>query len=102
VGLLDQGETLEQGAVKGGGLQGPQKKLFGRAGREGNPVIRVGEDQVWTTEDEVKMLQELVYGRPSPFSPFLKNTAVSAGACSVCSHALLPYCQEVLPNNFPN
>lgn len=48
------------------------------------------------------MLQELMYGRASPISPFLKNTAVSAAACDVCSHALLLYCQEVFPNNFPN
>lgn len=57
---------------------------------------------MWATEDEETTLRELVYGIAPPISPFLENTAVSAAACGVCSHALLCYCQEVFPNNFPN
>lgn len=63
--------------------------------KRGTLEISMEEDQVWTTEDEVTTLQEEVYGRASFLRPFLKNMSISTAACSVCSHALLHYCQEV-------
>lgn len=62
-----------------------------------NPVRRVGGDQL----DKVLPL-EMAHGEHSHTSIFLKIWLFPQLACIACSRALLLYCQEIFPDNFPN
>lgn len=61
-------------------------KPVGRVGSVGQSA-KIGRGGTWRT---------------FPYICFLKNMAVSAAACIACSRALLLYCQEIFPDNFPN